>query len=373
MVAIDQQKIIDFIRMKGPILPVHLAKFIGTDILIASAHLSDLTSTQKIFISHTKVGGSPVYYTDGQQAKLQEFSKHLNEKDQRAFAYLKEKKILRDRDLSPLMRVAMQAIKDFAVPLQVSSSAGTETFWKWYMLDEEDAKKEINRLLEASEVQRKLTEAAKPVEERKPVAEASTIQSSLQQTTKPIVKVSEPVAAQPATEELKPREPEQKPEERKFFREEKPRKRIEERKPEKKAVAREKPIPEKIITEKPKKEVELKAEMPEIKPQEAVEDAFLDKVIGYLANKGIIIVESKIIKKKSELDLVIRVPSAVGMIEQFCKAKNKKRVNEGDLNSAYVQGQIRKMPVLMIATGEPAKKAREMLDKDFKGLVFLKM
>ena len=63
------------------------------------------------------------------------------------------------------------------------------------------------------------------------------------------------------------------------------------------------------------------------------------------------------------------MPTAVGNVDYFCKAKNKKKCNDGDLSSAYLKGQAKKMPVLFITTGEVTKKAENMLENEFKGMI----
>ena len=82
----------------------------------------------------------------------------------------------------------------------------------------------------------------------------------------------------------------------------------------------------------------------------------------------------EVIRKKSEIDFIIKVPSVVGTLDYYCKAKNKKRVSDGDLSAAFVQGQLKKLPVLMVITGELTKKAQELLNTEFKnGLVVKKI
>ena len=115
-----QETIINFIRSKGPVLPAKVAKMLSTDLLLASAQLAELVDSKKLKISNTKVGSSPVYYIEGQEARLQGLYDELNEKDKRAYGLLKEKKVLKDDELDPLMRVAVRSIKDFAIPLQVT-------------------------------------------------------------------------------------------------------------------------------------------------------------------------------------------------------------------------------------------------------------
>ena len=90
----NREKIIGFIREKGPILPVEVGKFINTSILMASAYLSELSSADKVKISHVKVGSSPLYYLPGQEHLLQNFSSNLHEREKEAYALLNQKKIL---------------------------------------------------------------------------------------------------------------------------------------------------------------------------------------------------------------------------------------------------------------------------------------
>ena len=46
----------------------------------------------KIFVTNTKVGGTPAYYCEGQEELLQNLEKYLNEKERYAYDLLKEKK-----------------------------------------------------------------------------------------------------------------------------------------------------------------------------------------------------------------------------------------------------------------------------------------
>ncbi len=128
--VVEQETILDVVRRNGPLLPAQLAKAIGTDILIASAHLSYLVDNMIVLISNTKVGASPVYYIEGQQQKLQDFVSNLNAKDQKTFSLLKERKVLRDDKQDQLTRLSLRTIKDFAVPLQVTRNKEKILFWK---------------------------------------------------------------------------------------------------------------------------------------------------------------------------------------------------------------------------------------------------
>ncbi len=145
-----KEKILDFIKNKGPVLPVEISKEINSDILMASAHLSELTSNKKLRISSVKVGSSPLYYLPGQEEQLQNFSSTLQEKEKRTYDLLSQKKVLRDSELDPLSRTTVRQIKDFAVPLKVNHKGNTEIFWRWYLLPTEEAEKTIKLMIKST-------------------------------------------------------------------------------------------------------------------------------------------------------------------------------------------------------------------------------
>lgn len=286
-----KERIIELIKIKGPIIPVQISKETNLDILMSSAHLSELSSERKVKISNIKIGGSPLYYLPGQEAYLQNFSDNLHEKEKKAFDILRERKVLRESKLEPVIRVALREIKDFAIPLQVTYKNNTEIFWKWYLLSKEEASSLIKALL---------TKKEQP-----------------QIDTKKEIKSYETEIKKPA------------------------------------------------IKKETKKPVEEKPR--EIKGTDKT-FSFLEETKSYFNKNKITIKNSEIIRKNSEIDFILEVPSAVGNLEYYCKAKNKKRVNDGDLSSAYVQGQLKKMPVLFLTKGGLTKRAKEMLNKEFKNM-----
>ena len=68
-----REKIIAFVKIRGPVLPVQVSKEVKLDILMSSAYLSELVSNKKLKISYLKIGGSPLYYAQGHEASLQNF------------------------------------------------------------------------------------------------------------------------------------------------------------------------------------------------------------------------------------------------------------------------------------------------------------
>ena len=143
-----EDDILALMQLKGPVLPADVAKQIKTNILLASAYLSEIASRKKLKISSLKVGGSPVYFLQGQEEKLEKFASNLNEKDLRAYDMLKQKRVLRDSHMTPLMRVALRSIKDFAVPINVTFGNSQELFWKWITTTETEVNKLIHEELE---------------------------------------------------------------------------------------------------------------------------------------------------------------------------------------------------------------------------------
>ena len=107
-----KENILSVLQQRGPSLPVHIAKGTNLSILFASAFLSELLSERKIKISNMRVGNSPIYFIPGQENQLENFALHLNNKEKEAFTLLQNKKILKDGEQHPAIRVALRSIKE---------------------------------------------------------------------------------------------------------------------------------------------------------------------------------------------------------------------------------------------------------------------
>lgn len=145
------ERVLNIFKEKGPLLPVQVSKEIKDSILMTSARLSELLSSKQIKISNIKVGGSPLYYYQGQESKLQNFADNLHGVERKAYDSLSENKLLRDSNQEPAIRVALRQIKDFAIPLQVNYENKTEIFWKWYLMDNKEAEPLIREVLSKQE------------------------------------------------------------------------------------------------------------------------------------------------------------------------------------------------------------------------------
>ena len=293
-----RDKILEIVKAKGPVIPVQISKEIGSNILMASAHLAELTASKRLKISTIKVGGSPLYYLPGQEATLQKYTENMNDKEKKAYDSLNSNKVLRDSEQEPVIRVALREIKDFAIPLNVNYNNNREIFWKWYLASNEEAEQLIKQKLQILE--------------------------------KPAEKIIEEKAAQAI----------QKQEIRKQ---------------------------EEILKEKPKAKEPRK-----YKPREK-EDTFLKDIMKFFEKNKINIVSTEVVKRNSEIDFVVELPSVVGNLQYYCKARNKKRISDSDLSQAYVKGQLKRLPVIVLSPGELSTKAQEMIGKELSNLTFKKV
>ncbi len=380
----DQDSIVYFIKATGPVLPAQVAKHINSNILLASAHLAELSHQGKIKVSNLKVGGSPVYFLMEHREKLQNFMGGFNSKDQEVLSILKERKIMRERDLDLLTRVALRKTKDFSIPLNVTVNNQKELFWKWYLIDDSKA---INLIKEQlAPVNHSENEKDFPVEEKAESLNDDGLKEEVDKEKKEI-KTQVEEEKQDVSEDKKPGA-EIKPE-NKIISEESP---VSENKKEveKEIVKEENNLVEDSSQLEEKKEVENKPgvdsivekmmEKPKtsekktkkpllqkikekLKPKrKGVPDTFFPKIAAYFKEMNIKIELKETLRKNAEMDFVLKVPSVVGEMTYFCKAKNKKRCDEKDISAAYMEAQAKRYPLLFLYSDDLTKKAKEMLD-----------
>jgi len=333
-----KEQVFSYVKRAGPVLPVKVKQNVGTSTLFVSALLSELTSGKQIKISKAKIGGSPLYYAQGQEPKLATMLRdHLKEFPKRAFDLLQENRVLRERDQEPAIRVALKEIPDFAKPLPLQIKGNLETFWKWYLVKDEEAKELIEPILE------RVYGEVKPVT---PIpAEPKAEEPKQQVLPKPEIKV-EP---EPVKEEVK-----------------------EEPKPE---PVKEEPKVE--VKEEPKVEVKEEPEVEEPEqvtlPKPQVQDDFAKEVIAYLNTNNVNIENITVIRKNREINFLVKIPTDIGNLAYMVKAKNKKKLNEGELLLAFTEAQNEKLPLIFLTNGETTKKAEEYMIKNMKGLVFKRL
>jgi len=306
----DQDKILQFLRSIGPTIPSKVAKNINTDILFASAHLSDLSAQGKVKISNLKIGGTPLYYLPGQESQLFNFAQNnLNPKDFIVLERLKQEKIFRESTLDLLTKVALRALKDFAIPLIVNMQDKSELFWKWHLLGDEETNQRIGAMLNPNEKNEEIILTPPPQE--LPLTQMSE--------TKPTLESSKPMVQEKLPSLLS--EPE-------------------------------KPFIDKTekIKEKPKKK------------RVPINDDLLEDSEAYFKKMKIQIDQKETLRKNAELNFILKVPSVVGLMTYFCKVKNKAKCDEKDLAAAYMEAQMKKLPLLFLYTQDLNKKATDMLE-----------
>lgn len=151
------EKIIEILKNKGPSLPIQLAKELKINSLFTSAFLSELADEKRIKISHLKVGGSPLYFLNGQEQSLEKFHKYLHPREAEAFLLLKQKKVLKDSEQTPTTRVALRSIRDFAIGFKKQD----EIFWRYVSIPESKIIKILKQT--KSKKQISLTPTIKPI------------------------------------------------------------------------------------------------------------------------------------------------------------------------------------------------------------------
>ncbi len=268
-------KVLSFIKTNGPSLPIQIAKVMEKDTFYAGAILSDLLAKRAIKITTAKVGGSPLYYLPGQDDKLSKLYDHLPIREKEAYSLLQEKKVVKDSELQPAIRVALQMLKDFAVPFDHSNVK----MWKWHLASDSEISEIINP--------------------KKPDI------PQIQQQLEPI-------------QQLLPIEKKQK------------------------------------------------------KSKSVSQDDFAIQIQDYLSRYNIKTVENISQRKNKELVSVVNIPSSIGELEMFLVAKNKKKLANSDISLAHQKGQSKRLPTLLLTTGEITKKTQQHIEKNLKGLLLVR-
>ncbi|MFC1741219.1 hypothetical protein ACFL3V_01650 [Nanoarchaeota archaeon] len=366
-----REKLLSIVKEKGPLLPAQINRELRTNVLFASAMLAEMVDQKKIRLTSMKIGGSPLYYCEGQEPALEQFTEKIGPTERAAFNLLKGSKIVRDRDQEPPARVALRELKDFAVPLEVTANGSKDLFWKFYAVSDQEANSLIKNYLNARQRPRQA-----PPSQPKPQPEPQR-----QQEQPPRQEVPKPQEVQSTIGSVQEKGAEAKQERVG------PTQTLE---PAPKPVTsvkmtqlEESKIPEfeyqpsfsfsTLVDTDEKVKIEKQPE-PETKTLEFPEDdEFFNHIKSFFDNAGIEITELETVRRGSEYDLIVKLPSNVGMLNYYCKAKSKAKLNEGDLSTAYVQGMIKKLPILLVTGGDLTKRAEELLAKEFKNMFVKKL
>jgi hypothetical protein len=346
-IAAIKDKVFRFVERNGPVLPVHISKEIGNDSLFAGAVLSDLVRDKKVLVSHSKIGGSPIYYVTSQKPKVEMLYKHLNEKERKMFDLLKSKKVLKDTLMEPWQRVAVREISDFSVKLTVASTG--DIFWKWYDMTNQDAEELIKNILseEKAEGEPVRKEPEISVKRGVPVAEKRQENELSQKTLGVEAPAKADVKKQKRDAGIKAGEVKQERElgriaEKEGGKEEK-----------REAAAR---------AGEGKKRGRVKGLEKEAEKKRVLEESagFLN---SWLAGIGAEIVEEEVVRKGKDIEAIVRMQSSVGAVPLFVKFKDKKKLNDADLSLAQTKARARNASLLIVGTGELTKKAEAYAEK----------
>ncbi len=360
---ITREQVLNAIKELGPTIPVRIKRKIGAENTIyVGAVLSELYSNGAVLISNTKIGSSRFYYLPEQKEMLEEIAEHLNEKDKRTFNLLKKERVLEDEKQTPLVRVSLRNIKDFAVPVRVKIGGEIKLFWKYFLVGEEEAKEKIR------EMNRERLAEIKRKEELRRIEINREKETEKKTSGKEMGKEKEAEFSKEERTEEESGKIEQEREGREEtagkigkIREERGKK-GEAGQGGKEAKGGAKKYKEGETEKNP-----LKKEKETMKKE--IKSLLYDKFEDYCRENGISI-EEKISVKKKEVEAVVKTGTAFGKAEFYCKLKDKKRCNEGDVATAYMEGQARKLGTVFMTTGNIGKKTKEKIKK-YKGLVLV--
>ena len=304
MIDIQQKKdkIISFLEANGPSLPVRIAKAIEMEPVFASAITSELISSKQVKTSNLKIGASPLYLLPGQEQKLEEYTEHLKSAEKDAYLKLKKNKLIEDEKESPITRVALRNIKDFAIPF----NSQEKIMWKYTFTPEE----EIEKLL--SHPKKEVKTENKP-EIKKPETEKE---------------IEVPKAWIAKQEEIK------------------------QAKEESKKI-------ENIFTIQNTSSNSTPSEIEDKKP----EPEFLIEIKNFLKQKNIEFVE-EVRTEKKEIMAIINITSQLDDINFLLIAKNKKTVTKDEIDAAIQIATKNKMPCLLIIRKKPSKPIQKLISEN---------
>jgi hypothetical protein len=353
---LNKEDVLKQVQFKGPLIPAYLVGVLKSNTIMIGAALSELASDNRVRISHMKVGGSPLYYADEQRAKLQDFYKYLNEKDRRTFDELKQKKILRDNEITPLLRVSLRNIKDFAVPIEIEYKGKKELFWRWYLLDKQEAVNLIKSFLaplaqQMPSVKEQVLPKQKETEEKQNAASLEVLSTKLQSTAQS--QITNAIIGQ---ESAQKKERAEKTTEKIY---------------QKPAVQR------KPITQAAEQFIKPTTEQTSLLSVQTLletsDDSLVQRSKAFFFQKSIIVKEMAIIKKEKEIMSVIKVPSSIGEVEYYCSIRSKKKITDIDLAAVYLEAQNRKLLAAVLTAGEFTKKAYEKVQQSFFNMKLLQI
>ncbi len=318
---ISKEEILSFVKQNGPTMISDIVSKYNSDSFIIGAMLSELKNKGELKTSHLKIGSSPLYYVEKDRKKLENYIEELHKKEKAAYELIKEKKVVREKELDPAIRVAMKNIKDFAKELDVKLNDKKITFYKRYDIDSQTAKKLISQNL-SSEIKKfrdKNKEKQKPKETQKETKQ----------------------------KQEKPNETKEKPKETK-----EPKQKSKEQKEEKE--------------EKEPKQTKIKesSDVSEILDKVNKEE-LLEDVIKYVFSKSEII---KTISLKKPIRGILKFDSEFGKIKYFFVIADRKKATKSTLYESILLASKENLPCMIIANESANTIDKELKDKNINNV-----
>jgi hypothetical protein len=307
-----KENILKFLEQKGPSLPVQVAKHVGLNSIFTSAFLSELASEGAVRISDMKVGGSPLYFTPDKIEMLGNFINHLGPKEREACLLLKEKGILEDAAQTPVIRVALRGLKDFAIPLKRDG----KIVWEYFMSKGEVRQPKVKEPEKPEKLEPKSEE--KKQEERGPKLEIEPLKDDEIKQIRQELEDKRKELERITLELSEKKEP----------------------KPEIKAEKIKKPLKKPAIKKKPKK----------------ISEKFLKEIKDILAKKQIELLHIEQFDRK-QVFAKVRINDK----EHLLAAYDKKKIGYADLVKASKKASVLNLPYYILSKGEPSKKTKDAI------------
>jgi hypothetical protein len=308
-----KQKILNFIEEGGPTIPVKIAKEIKMDPVWASAILAELVNSKKIIMSSMRWGSTSFYLKPGQEEGLVLLADEvLSGIPKDAFLLLRKNKVLKDILQDPQIRVALRSLKDFATPFEYKD----EIYWRYNF----EPKENVESLL---------------------VGKENVVTAPSQVGDEVSLDKVEELVTESAEEGLDGNHEDSDEDADEYAAED--------------------------VDEDVGEGGGLSGNDVENILEESNETALVDKVRKYLGKECIVVLEETDIKKKEFLGIG-RIRTVLGEMELTILARDKKNINEKDIERAYELVNEYKRVVLFLTTGDFVKKTKEFY-RDYKNLI----
>ena len=103
------------------------------------------------------------------------------------------------------------------------------------------------------------------------------------------------------------------------------------------------------------------------------ENNVFDSVDKYFQGNEVYVISQDSIRKGKEINFVVDIPTVLGKLRYFVKVRSKKSISDKDIQSAWDEGNKKKLPVLFLTDGSLTKKAEKYLNDNVSGQFLLKV